>query len=153
VTLGGGIGALILGAYLLLRGHWIKPALVVAMAHKNHLDIWWIYVGFAAAECLINALLEEYVWRWFVYGKCELVVGARWAVPLSAALFTAHHILGMSLYFNWKVVLLGNAGVFVGGMIWSGLYRRFRSIWPGYVSHVIVDVAVFGAGAWIIFGQ
>jgi membrane protease YdiL (CAAX protease family) len=42
--------------------------------------------------------------------------------------------------------------VFTGGAIWSWLYVRYRSIWPGYLSHAIVDVAVFAVGWWIIFG-
>jgi len=152
-ALGGALGVLILGTFLLLRHRWIKPALVAAMAHKNQLDTWWIYVGFAVFECFVNALLEEYVWRWFVFNKCRLVVGARWAVPLSAALFTVHHVIGMAFYFDSKVVVLANVGVFAGGLIWSGMYRRYGSVWPGYVSHVLVDVAIFGIGAVIIFGR
>ena len=38
------------------------------------------------------------------------------------------------------------------GALWSGLYLRFRSLWVPYVSHAIVDVAVFGVGAVLIFG-
>ena len=46
----------------------------------------------------------------------------------------------------------GFRGIFIGGTVWSGLYLRYRSIWPGYASHAIVDVAVFGIGWWVIFG-
>jgi hypothetical protein len=28
---------------------------------------------------------------------------------------------------------------------------RHRSIWPSYVSHVIVDITMFGIGAYILF--
>jgi membrane protease YdiL (CAAX protease family) len=41
--------------------------------------------------------------------------------------------------------------VFIGGCVWSWCFLRFRSIWPGYVSHVIVDVAVFAVGYLILF--
>ena len=47
------------------------------------------------------------------------------------------------------IVLLG---VMIGGLVWSWMYMRYRSIWPGWVSHAIVDVAVFGVGAWVLFG-
>ena len=43
-------------------------------------------------------------------------------------------------------------GVFAGGVAWSCLYVRYGSVWPGYLSHAIVDVAVFGTGAALLFG-
>jgi membrane protease YdiL (CAAX protease family) len=36
--------------------------------------------------------------------------------------------------------------------MWSWLYLRYRSVWPCYVSHAIVDIAVFVVGWLIIFG-
>jgi uncharacterized protein len=46
--------------------------------------------------------------------------------------------------------VLGSLGVFAGGAVWSHLYLRTRSIWPGYLSHALADVAVFAVGAQII---
>ena len=43
-------------------------------------------------------------------------------------------------------------GIFLGGAIWSGLYVKYRSIWPCYLSHAIVDLCVFAIGAWMMFG-
>ena len=45
-----------------------------------------------------------------------------------------------------------STGVFAGGVAWSCLYVRYGSVWPGYLSHAIVDVAVFGTGAALLFG-
>ena len=39
----------------------------------------------------------------------------------------------------------------LGGMAWSWCYVRFGSIWPAYVSHAIVDVAVFAVGWDLLF--
>ena len=52
---------------------------------------------------------------------------------------------------NRWAIILGSLGVFCGGVIWSWLYLRYRSIWPCYVSHAIVDVTMFGIGAYILF--
>jgi len=38
------------------------------------------------------------------------------------------------------------------GLIWSAMYLRYQSIFPGYISHVFADIAVFCCGAWILFG-
>ena len=71
---------------------------------------------------------------------------------LSAVLFTIHHVVALKAQFDWRVTTLASTGVLLGGWIWSMLYLRFRSIWPGYLSHAIVDVAVYVVGWRIIFG-
>ena len=58
----------------------------------------------------------------------------------------------LAVFFPPAAVAAGSAGVFAGGVAWSWLYVRYGSIWPGYLSHAIVDVAVFGAGAALLFG-
>jgi hypothetical protein len=49
-------------------------------------------------------------------------------------------------YLPWATVLVVNCGVFTGGLIWSGLFARYRSIWPGYISHILADTAIFVIG-------
>jgi membrane protease YdiL (CAAX protease family) len=74
------------------------------------------------------------------------------AVIVSAAIFTAHHVIAVSQYLDPTLTILAAAGVFAGGTIWSWLYMRYRSIWPGWLSHVFADIAVFGVGWWLLFG-
>ena len=50
------------------------------------------------------------------------------------------------------ITVLASLGVFVGGACWSWLYLRYRSVWPCYVSHAIVDVPIFVLGYRLIFG-
>ena len=113
------------------------------------------YLGFCTYIVLINALLEEYVWRWFVVRQWQAVTSAAlhgWvSIVLAAACFTAHHVVALALQFELPVVIIGSAGVFVGGIAWSWCYVRYASIWPGYVSHAIVDVAVFAVGWHLLF--
>jgi len=109
------------------------------------------YLAGAAAWTLANSLVEEYVWRWFVLTQCERLAGAPAAVVLSAGFFTAHHVLALSRYLPPGLTLLASAGVFVGGVVWAGLYLRYRSIWPGWISHVLADVAVFALGWRLLF--
>jgi membrane protease YdiL (CAAX protease family) len=44
-------------------------------------------------------------------------------------------------------------GVFVGGLLWSWLLRRHGSLVPGYLSHILVDLAIFVVGASMLFGS
>jgi membrane protease YdiL (CAAX protease family) len=111
-----------------------------------------VYLGCAVYWILVNSVLEEYVWRWFVVRQGEALVGPDRAVVLSAAGFTLHHILAMSLYLGPAATSLASAGIFAAGCAWSWCYVRYRSIWPGYLSHALADVAIFAVGWKLIFG-
>lgn len=91
---------------------------------------------------LINAFIEEYFWRWFIYRQREVLVSQSIAVFLAALLFTIHHTLGLIILTNWFVTVLGTLAVFIAGVVWSEYYRRYRSIWSNYFSHVIADLAL-----------
>ena len=57
----------------------------------------------------------------------------------------------MQIYCSWPVTLISALGIFIGGAAWSWCYVRYQSIWPGYLSHALVDLAVFAVGYHIIF--
>ena len=145
------VGAVIWAAYLVLPGGTIDPAPLRAAAAESGFATPTSYLALAAGLSLVNALLEEYVFRWFIYGKCRILLPAREAAILGAAIFTAHHVIVLRTFFDWPLTLTASAGVFVGGLIWTWCYERYGSIWPGYVSHVLVDVAVLTIGWTLLF--
>jgi len=142
----------IIGAYLLLGGLLIDLALIKSQMLEIGLATRNTYIFGAAYWILVNSVLEEYVWRWFVVQQSEKIIGSTGAILISAIGFTLHHVVAMKLYFNWVAVLLCALGIFLGGAIWSWCYVRYRSIWPCYLSHAIVDLAIFGIGYQILFG-
>lgn len=138
-------------AYWALGRHWIDPDHVAAMARQNGIGSVTAYVTMTAYWITINSLLEEYVWRWFVVSKCEVLMGPIPAIVTSAACFTIHHTVALNAQFDWRVTVLGSLGVFVGGMVWSWLYVRYRSVWPCYICHALVDIPIFVIGYRLIF--
>jgi len=151
--LGLGMSMAIAGIYGLAReAGWLDPATVADRARQTGLSSLGLYLAGAGYWITLNSLMEEYVWRWFCFRQCEALVGGRAAVFGSALAFTLHHIVALSGQFSWPLVLIGSVGVFTGGAIWSWLYLRYRSIWPSYLSHAIVDVAIFIIGYHLIFG-
>jgi membrane protease YdiL (CAAX protease family) len=117
------------------------------------------YVAFAAYIVLVNSLLEEYVWRWFVFEHSEALLrswGSRGAslgaALLSGLCFTLHHAVTFAVQMDAPLAALASFGVFTGGCLWSLCYRAFRSIWPGYLSHALVDLAALWIGWRILFG-
>ncbi len=105
--------------------------------------IYWIFV---------NSLLEEIVFRWFIFEKFEMKLGSNYALFLSAAAFTLHHTIAMLYMFPVSLTILATIGVYVGGMMWSWLYLRYRSIWVVFASHAIVDVMMFSIAGAILLG-
>ena len=100
---------------------------------------------------LVNSLLEEYVWRWFVTSRWVRLVPPAAAIVLAAACFTLHHIVATSFYLPPALVALASTGVFVGGAVWSWLWWRTGSIWPAWLAHILADAAIFGVGFWLLF--
>ncbi len=145
------IGAGIIAAYHYLIAPNVNPGELRALAAANGFDRAALYLAFAAYFTIINALLEEYVWRWFVFTRCETLLPRRTAVAVAAACFALHHVIVLRSFLPWDLAALGAGGVFVGGAVWSWCYLRYRSIWPGYVSHAIVDAAILAIGWDLLF--
>ncbi len=153
IATGIAISAVIVAAYFLLGPIMIgDPVLIREMAAETGLSNQWAYIGGAAYWITVNSMLEEYIWRWFVVRRCEELMTTKVAIPVSALFFTIHHIVAMQIYFSWPVTIIAAFGIFIGGATWSWLYVRYNSIWPGYVSHAIVDIAIFAIGYIMIFG-
>ncbi len=159
--LGGlGVGALsglaILAA--IVTGAWLAGARTMdltplrAAVAEMGLGTPGAYLAAAAGWTLVNSLMEEYLYRWFVLRQSEQLISRTWAILMSAAVFTFHHVIAVSQYLNTLHTVLASTGVFIGGVIWAALYSHYRSIWPGWISHVLADLAVFGLGWWLLFG-
>ncbi len=153
----GAATGLVVGA-IIFAAAWLVDVRAMDLGRlKNEVDEMGLgvpsaFLAAAGTWTLVNSLMEEYVYRWFVFRQLEILAGGRWAVVGSAAVFTAHHVVAVSTYLEPGLAALASAGVFIGGLLWSWLYRRYHSIWPGWISHVLADVAVFGVGWVLIFG-
>lgn len=100
----------------------------------------------------INSLVEEFVFRQFIGDRLLEITGRESiTVFLSAAIFTCHHTVLLSLYFEpWQNVI-ASLGVFIAGVTWSILWLRHRSLFVCWLSHAIADLAVFGIAYLILF--
>jgi membrane protease YdiL (CAAX protease family) len=138
-------------AYMTVGKLLIDAKAIQAMGVDTGLSQRSTYLMGALYWVTVNSVLEEYVWRWFVVEKLEDFLGSKTAIVCSALGFTLHHIVAMQIFLSPMVVALAAIGVFIGGAVWSWCFVRYRSIWPCYVSHAIVDVAVFGVGYHLLF--
>jgi membrane protease YdiL (CAAX protease family) len=153
----GALSGLVL-ASIIVVGAWLVGAQDMDLAtlraavREMGLNTVVAYAAGAAGWTFVNSLMEEYVYRWFILRQCESLMQSPAAVCTSAAIFTVHHVIAVSQYLDPVLATLASAGVFAGGLVWSWLYLRYRSIWPCWLSHVLADIAVFGIGWYLLFG-
>jgi membrane protease YdiL (CAAX protease family) len=133
---------IILGTYSLFGQHWIDAADAKAKVQQMGLSNPNIFLIVQGYFVLINSFIEEFIWRWFVYKKCEIIIPGKAAIFLSALFFTLHHIIVLAAYTDWRGVILGSLAVFAAGAIWSWCYLAYRSLWASYISHAIADLAL-----------
>ncbi len=151
-----GIGLLmfgiILGVYGLFGVQWIDLAEIrVKATEVGIVSPFVLFVG-AVYWCLVNSFIEEAVWRSFIFRKWAVLVPASAAVWLMGLCFTLHHTLALWVYTqDLRATVLGSIGVFSASIIWSICYRRSNSLWPGYISHILADVAIVIVGYDLLF--
>lgn len=129
---------------------WFAAALgpIQAKVAGFGLDAGWKFLALAAFYSVFHSLLEEYYWRWFVFGQLRRVTSLGPAIVVASLGFMAHHVLVLSTYFGWWTAptLLLSAAVAVGGAFWAWLYARTGSLYGSWLSHAIVDAGIFAVG-------
>ena len=113
------------------------------------LEHYWFFGLFLA---VVHSLIEEYYWRWFVFGRLRSATPVLWAHILAGAAFASHHVVIASQFFGLGWGLFVGAGVAAGGIIWSLMYARQRTLAGPWASHIIVDLDIEAIGHSIIFG-
>lgn len=145
------ISGLILAGYWTLGDTLIDKRFLAEKLEEIGLGTPGRYAGAAAYWIGVNSVLEEYVWRWFCVKQCEELFPKRLAIGCSAVFFTLHHVVALQVFLGPLAVAICSLGVFIGGAVWSMMYVRYRSVWPGYLSHALADLCVFGIGAAMVF--
>jgi membrane protease YdiL (CAAX protease family) len=153
--------AAILGLYYArLRPELVKlgaPAQIAAKVRQFGMDSPAAFLVMAAFISVGHSLLEEYYWRWFVFGRLRRRVPVGWAVVISALAFTAHHVIILAVYVRGPEAFLTRVlplslGIAVGGAVWAWLYHRTGSIYAPWVSHLLIDAAIMAVGYDLLFG-
>jgi len=106
------------------------------------------FVALGVFYSLAHSLMEEYYWRWFVFGRMRQYVPVPVAIVLSSLAFALHHVVVLWAYFSHApaVALMLAAAVALGGAAWAWIYSRGGSIYAIWLSHALVDAAIFSVG-------
>src|SRR5260370_32889068 len=112
------------------------------------------YAALASFLAVAHSLLEEYYWRWFVFGRLRRLVSFPAAIGLSSLAFMAHHVIVLGRFFPndfWSAAAPLSLCIAIGGAFWAWLYDRSGSIYTVWVSHLLVDAAIMAVGSGLGF--
>jgi membrane protease YdiL (CAAX protease family) len=113
------------------------------------------FILLGVSYSLLHSLLEEYYWRWFVFARLAEATRLPTAIVVSSLGFMAHHVLIVGMYFGWfsAATWLFSLAIAIGGAAWAWLYHRSRSLIGPWLSHLLVDAAIFAVGYDLVFGN
>ncbi len=154
-------GLVVAGAMMALYFAWLQSADFFQQAATEirgkindlQVDARWKFALLGVFYSLIHSLLEEYYWRWFVFGQLKKVVPLGSAVVISSLGFMAHHVIVLADFFGSTspVTWLFSLSIAVGGAFWAWLYHRSGSLLGPWMGHLLVDAAIFAIGYQIAF--
>lgn len=108
------------------------------------------YAAMALALSVVHSLLEEIYWRWFVFQRAAAWLPLPAAIAVASLGFAAHHWIVVARYLPPDLALsLGSAAtlaVAATGAVWCWLYRRSGNLLAIWLSHLLVDCALFALG-------
>jgi uncharacterized protein len=147
------VGAGIIGLYF----GWLRytavmtetPARVHGWLTRMHLTTAGGFFAMAAFLSVLHSFLEEYYWRWFVFGGLRRYLPDIVAVVMSSLAFMAHHVIILYVYLPgqfWTLAAPFSLGVAGGGIVWAWLYARTGSLYAPWISHLLVDAALMVVG-------
>ena len=149
-------GLAVLIAMLAGYHFWLEPAGYLARAEPLiaekvagfGVDSPAKYWALAAFYCMIHSFLEEYYWRWFLFGGLRRLMPASPAAAISSAAFMGHHVIVLAAYFGWSApaTWILSLSVAAGGAAWCWIYDRSQSLIGPWLSHLLVDAAIFFIG-------
>ena len=105
-------------------GEYVRQAAGAIRTKTEDLGVIDFYIPFAIFLSVFHSLLEEYYWRWFVYGRLAKFWPRPVAGLVASLAFAGHHYVVLGCYFSfWGAAVFGTL-VGVGGALWCWHYHR-----------------------------
>ncbi len=147
VGLGGIIVALMLGLMATPLGEIVRAGAGKIQTKVAGMGVLDHFVWFALFLSVIHSLIEEVYWRRFVAGNLLKLISP-WKAHLLAGIgFSAHHVVVVSQFFPLGMAFFLGSCVGIGGVLWSVLMVKQRSLLGAWMSHMVVDLGIMVIGA------
>ncbi|MEA2559862.1 MAG: hypothetical protein QOH06_1366 [Acidobacteriota bacterium] len=124
------------------------PAAVAEKVGSFGIDSGAKFLLLGAFYSVIHSFLEEYYWRWFVFGRLSRRLPFSAAAVVSALAFTSHHVLVVGFFLGSFGVLTFAVSLIVtaAGLLWAWLYHRTGHLAGPWLSHALADAGLMWIG-------
>lgn len=124
------------------------PAGVAEKVASFGIDSGAKFLFLAAFYSVIHSFLEEYYWRWFVFGRLHRCLPFAAAAVASAVAFTFHHVLVVGHFLGSFGILTFAVSLVVtaAGLLWAWLYHRTGHLAGPWLSHALADAGLMWIG-------
>lgn len=155
------LGVIVVAGVLAVYFLWLKSAQVLApfasligsKAKSFGMGSPARFIVGATILSLVHSLLEEYYWRWFLFGGLRRYMPVAAAIVVSSVAFTAHHVILLASFFGGLTLpaILFSLCVAIGGAAWAWIYHRSGSLLGPWLSHAMIDAGIFVVGYSLIW--
>ena len=80
-------------------------------------------------------ICEEVFWRGYIQKKCSEKTDATRGWLISSAFYGLIHFASLNF-----MLMLAAA---ICGVFWGYLYKRYKTLWPSIISHIVWDILIF----------
>jgi|GEM_PF-4299664 len=102
------------------------------------------FLLYSAGIIVLNSLVEEFFWRYSIYGGLKSFFSMPVAAVVSSIGFAGSHMLYfIGLFDSLMIITFLTAASFVFGCFWVWLYEKTRSIPHVWINHMLVNLPLF----------
>ena len=126
--------------YLVFFGGDYLSKLILPFADKQIINVYdnkqlLNPVIIAVLLVLVIGPAEEVFWRGFVQDTLEEKLGDNKGWIIASLIYAGVHVFALNLMLFIAAL--------VCGLFWGWLFKRYKSLWPGIISHALWDVTIF----------
>ena len=78
---------------------------------------------------------EEIFWRGFVQDTLSQKFGENWGWIAASLVYGGVHIFALNFMLFMAALICG--------LFWGYIFKRYKSLWPGIISHALWDLTIF----------
>lgn len=125
--------------YFIFYGGDYLSKLLLTFADKQITDVYsnkaLLDPNFIILLLLIIGPAEEVFWRGYVQDTLQELFGDNTGWIIASVIYGAVHLFALNLMLFIAAL--------VCGLFWGWIFKRYKSLWPGIISHALWDVTIF----------
>ena len=139
----------VIGGYYILRNQFNPAAILASLANSKITETTYPFVFIYIV--VVNALLEEFFFRGFMFLTLFRLGYKKFAYIFSALLFSLYHYPIIGNVVSPLFLLLALVGLFAGGSFLNEVTRRCKNIWGALIIHIGANLAINSIAAYFFY--